>query len=139
MKWIFKIILTIHKGLYRLSGGRIGGKMQGAEVLLLSTLGRKSGKKRVTPLMFIRHDKSFVVVASNGGQPSHPGWYYNIQDKSPIDVQVMGKTYRVSVNEAKGDQRTTLYEQFINVSEQYARYAEKTDRDIPVVILTPNE
>jgi deazaflavin-dependent oxidoreductase (nitroreductase family) len=137
MKWIFQIFLAIHKGLYRISGGRIGGKMQGAEVLLLSTVGRKSSKKRVTPLMFIRRDKSFVVVASNGGQPSHPGWYYNIQDQSPIEVQIMKKTYIVSATEAQGDQRATLYEQFINVSEQYARYAQNTDRDIPVIIFTP--
>lgn len=139
MKWIFKIFFMIHKGLYRLSGGRIGGKVQGAEVLLLSTIGRKTGKKRVTPLMFIRENESFVVTAYNGGQPSLPGWYFNIQAGSPVEVQIMNRTYSVIASEADSDQRTKLYERFMKVNEHFARYDEQTARDIPVIILTPHD
>ena len=137
MKWFFKFFLAIHKGLYRLSGGRIGGEMQGAKVMLLYTTGRKTGKQRVTPLMFIREGNSYVVTASNAGQPSHPGWYWNIQDGAPIEIQIMDKKLTVEAHEAEGEKRIELFERFKNVSDQYSRYDENTDRDIPVVILTP--
>ena len=74
---VFRLFTRLHVIVYRLSGGRIGGSMSDVQILLLESAGRNTGKKRTTPLVYIRDGDNYVVTASNGGAPHHPGWYYN--------------------------------------------------------------
>lgn len=134
----FKIWLFWHVNLYRLTGGRIGSRMFKNDVLLLTTIGRKSGKKRTTPLMYLRDGDKYLVTASAGGDPKHPGWYWNAtQGSAPVGIQVRGHKMTVKVEEAAGDQRTALYQRFIQSHPGFADYEKKVARTIPVLILTP--
>jgi deazaflavin-dependent oxidoreductase (nitroreductase family) len=134
----FKIFLFMHVNLYRLTRGRLGGRMMGNDVLLLKTTGRKSGKKRTTPVMYLREGDSYVVTASAGGAAKNPGWYWNAAKGSgPVQIQVMDKVITASVSEAEGEQRDALYQRFIDSNANFAKYQKNLARRIPVLILTP--
>lgn len=138
MSIMFKIISAIHVTLYRLTRGGIGGRFNGGDILLLTTTGRKSGKKRTLPLMYIQDEGSYLITASAGGGPKHPGWYWNAtQGTVPVQVQVKDKVMSVAVEEASSEQRDQLYQRFIDMNNQFAGYEEKSGRTIPVLILTP--
>jgi deazaflavin-dependent oxidoreductase (nitroreductase family) len=81
-KAFFKFFTAIHRFIYRLSGGRVGGEVQGLQVLLLTTTGRKSGKSHSTPLGYFKHGEGYVIIGSNSGSDHHPGWYYNLKSNS---------------------------------------------------------
>ncbi len=137
LKYLFKLMMAIHIFLYRLSGGRFGGKVQGLKVLLLTSMGRKSGKKRTTPLGYFEHDGGYVIIASNGGRPSNPDWYYNLKSNPQVTVQVDDRAMAVISEEAQGSLRNQLWEKLIKKAPGYASYAQRTTREIPMVILQP--
>ncbi len=138
MKTFMQFFMWIHVTLYRLTNGSLGGHMSGGDVLLLTTTGRKSGKTRATPLMYLRDGENYLISASAAGAPKHPGWYYNAARGShPVQIQVDEKVMNVEVEEATGDQRDELYQRFINMSDRFAGYEQKTSRTIPVLILKP--
>ena len=87
-KLVWKIWTRMHVFLYRLTGGRFGSEMRGFKVLLLTTTGRKSGKPRTTPLGYFDHEGGYVIIASNGGLPSNPAWFYNLKANPRVDIQV---------------------------------------------------
>ena len=88
---VFRVMSALNTWLYRLSGGKIAGSMKGAPILLLTTTGRKTGKTRVTPLLYLRDDENLVVVASKGGAPNHPVWFLNLEANPDVGVEV-GRT-----------------------------------------------
>lgn len=131
---MFKVTGAVHTGLYRLTGGKVGGRMRNAPVLLLTVTGRKSGKRRTTPLLYSRDGDNLVVIASKGGDPRHPAWYHNLQGQE-AEVQVGRERKRVRARDAEGEERERLWAQMVAVYPPYADYQQKTSRRIPVVVL----
>lgn len=136
-KQMFRLTMAIHIFLYRLTGGRLGGKMRGFKVLLLTTTGRKSGQQRTTPLGYFDYDGSYVIVASNAGLPRNPSWYYNLKDNPQATIQVQDRVLTVIGEETKGDLRSQLWKQVIAQAPGYAEYPKRTTREIPVMIMRP--
>jgi deazaflavin-dependent oxidoreductase (nitroreductase family) len=108
-------------------------------VLLLTTVGRKSGRPRTQPLAYTRARDGYAVIASKGGAAHHPLWYLNLQANPVAEVTVGRETQRVRARDADGDERERLWRQLADVYPGYDRYAQKTSRRIPVVVLEPND
>ena len=118
------------------SGGR-AAEMQGKPVILLTTVGAKSGKIRKTPLMRVEHNGEYAVVASLGGAPKNPVWYYNIKKNPRVELQDGATPRDYDAREVFGDEKATWWERAIEAWPDYAEYQTKTDRQIPVFVLTP--
>ncbi len=110
----------------------------GTEILLLTTKGRKTGEERTTPLIHRQIDGKYVIVASKGGTPDDPFWLKNIEaDDNRARIQVKADTFDVTASVAEGEERAKLWDALAEVWPDYNEYAKKTDREIPVVVLTP--
>jgi deazaflavin-dependent oxidoreductase (nitroreductase family) len=135
MQLIAKAVSRLHSTLYRLTNGRIGGRfIAGSPILLLTTTGRRTGKQRTRPLAYVRDSDRFVLCASNGGSPHHPGWYHNLCATGRAEIQVCPEQLAVS---AKTADRSRLFPRFVQMYKGYADYEQKTSRQIPLVVLTP--
>lgn len=132
-----KVLGTIHRWLYRSSGGKLGRTFFGAPVLLLTTTGRKTGQLRTWPLAYLHEDDRLIVIASNGGQPNDPAWYLNLRAKPYVSVQLGDHTRTMIAQTAEGDERARLWSRVVREYPAYEDYQRKTDREIPVVILQP--
>jgi deazaflavin-dependent oxidoreductase (nitroreductase family) len=108
-----------------------------APALLLTTIGRKSGDKFIFPLFYGTDGDSYIVVASKGGAPQHPGWYRNLLANPDVEVQVGTKKLKARARTATGDERARLWKKALEFWPPYADYALKTEREIPVVVLDP--
>jgi deazaflavin-dependent oxidoreductase (nitroreductase family) len=133
----FRILGGIHRAVYRATGGKIGGRMGKAPVLLLTTTGRKSGKPRTTPLLYARAGDGYVLIASKGGAEHDPLWYRNLQATPRAEIQVGRKTKQVRARTAEGEERDRLWRALTDLFSGYDEYAKKTSRTIPVVVLEP--
>ena len=122
---------------YMESGGTEGTEMQGKPVILLTTLGARSGKIRKTPLMRVEHGGEYAVVASLGGAPKSPVWYYNVKANPHVELQDGTVTRDYDAREVFGDERAAWWERAVEAWPDYADYQTKTDRQIPVFVLTP--
>lgn len=138
MKLLMKLFMAIQVGLYRLSGGKLGGQMGGFKLLLLTATGRKSGQPRTVPLGYFEQPGGYVIVGSNGGQPTHPAWYLNLKRQPQVTVQVLDKVVPATAEVLAGEARAQAWQQVITAAPQYANYAKQTTREIPVVLLHPN-
>ena len=126
-----------HLRTYRETDGERGYHWRGTEILLLSTTGRKSGQERTTPLIHRTDDGRWVIVASRGGTPDHPGWYYNLTEDPDVTIQVKGDVVPVRASTATGEERERLWKRMTEVWPAYDEYQERADREIPVVVLEP--
>jgi deazaflavin-dependent oxidoreductase (nitroreductase family) len=127
-----------HTRRYLESGGRDGHEWQpGVPTLLLTTTGRRTGVKRRTALIYGQDGDRFVLVASKGGAPEHPAWYLNLVDDPEVEVQVLDDVFPATAQTAQGEERTRLWALMRSVWPAYDEYQTKTDREIPVVVLTP--
>ncbi|PSL54088.1 deazaflavin-dependent oxidoreductase (nitroreductase family) [Saccharothrix carnea] len=125
-----------HIGKYVASGGEEGHEWQpGVFTLLLTTIGRKSGQPRRTALIYQPYGDAYVVVASYGGAPEHPAWYRNLAARNEAEVQVKSDVFPARARTATGEERAGLWQLMTEVWPAYDDYAEKTDREIPVVVL----
>jgi deazaflavin-dependent oxidoreductase (nitroreductase family) len=115
----------------------LGGGQGMVPTLLLTTVGRKSGIALTLPLIFARSGSDYVVVASKGGAPAHPAWYLNLQADPEVRVQVKAEKFPAQAHTANPEERARLWPKMVGIYGPYARYQTKTDREIPVVILTP--
>jgi F420H(2)-dependent quinone reductase len=122
---------------YMESGGKDGTELQGKPVILLTTIGAKSGKIRKTPLMRVEHGGEYAVVASLGGAPKNPVWYYNIKAHPRVELQDGTDTKDYEAREVFGDEKAAWWERAVAAWPDYANYQKKTDRQIPVFVLTP--
>ncbi|HMJ77608.1 MAG TPA: nitroreductase family deazaflavin-dependent oxidoreductase [Iamia sp.] len=123
---------------YESSGGTEGTELQGAPCIILSTLGAKSGKQRKTPLMRVEHDGHYAVIASLGGAPQNPVWYHNILARPDVVTLQDGPTVKdYDAHEATGDEKTEWWARATAVWPAYDEYQAKTDRQIPLFVLTP--
>lgn len=119
------------------SGGTEGITMQGRPVVLLTTRGAKTGKLRKTPLMRVEHDGRYAVVASLGGAPKNPVWYYNIKAEPQVELQDGGIKLDMRAREITGEEKATWWERAVAAWPDYAEYQTKTERQIPVFVLEP--
>jgi deazaflavin-dependent oxidoreductase (nitroreductase family) len=128
-----------HVRQYQQTDGAVGYEWNGATCLLLTTTGRKSGQQRTLPLIFASSGRSCVVVASNGGAPTHPAWFLNIQADPHVEVQVKGDRFSATARTATGEEREALWQLMTVDWPNYNEYTKRTDRLIPVVVLDRSE
>ena len=120
---------------YEATGGREANLLNGVPIIVLTSVGSKSGKLRKTALMRVEHDGDYAVVASKGGAPDHPAWYWNLKANPHVELQD-GETRRdYRARQLEGDEYATWWERSVAVWPDYANYQKKTDRKIPVFVL----
>ncbi len=125
-----------HVRRYRETGGAVGHDWrEGSTILLLTTMGRKTGEQRTVPLIYVQDGDRYVIIASKGGAPEHPGWYQNIEKTPEVGLQVKDQVFRARARVAKGEERERLWRLANTVWKYYDDYAKKTAREIPVVVL----
>ncbi len=122
---------------FRANEGKVGGHFEGANLLILHTIGAKSGKERVNPLMYLPDDDRYVIIASKAGAPSNPDWYYNVVANPHVTIEVGTEELQAQASVADEPERSELYEKMVAVAPGFDEYRQKTDRTIPVVILEP--
>jgi deazaflavin-dependent oxidoreductase (nitroreductase family) len=125
-----------HVRVYRETGGERGYRWRGTTILLLSTNGRSSGQERTTPLIHRTDGDTWVVVASKGGAPEHPGWYQNLEADPEATIQVKDERIPVRASTAGGEDRERLWRLMAEEWPSYDEYQKKTDREIPVVVFS---
>src|SRR6202035_5558060 len=125
-----------HVRAYQETGGERGYHWRGTTILLLTTVGRTSGESRTTPLIHRTDGDRWVVVASKGGAPATPSWFENLSAKPEVSIQVLADTVPVQASAAEGEERDRLWSMMTEVWPAYDDYQQKTDRQIPVVVLS---
>lgn len=126
----------LHALLFRVSGGRVGGRMVGLDVLLLTTTGSKTGQPRTTPLGYLHDGDTYVIIASNGGSDRHPAWYFNLQKHPHATIRTRGETFEVIAETLQGADRDRVWALVLRDASIYGGYKQKTSREIPLVRLT---
>ena len=121
---------------FRANGGKVGGRFADRTLLLLHTIGAKSHEERVNPVAYIRDGDRFVIIASKGGAPTNPDWYYNVVANPLVTVEVGTETFQAQATIAEDPERTRLYDQMVTVMPGFGEYRLNTTRVIPVIILT---
>jgi deazaflavin-dependent oxidoreductase (nitroreductase family) len=134
---IFRFFMAIYVFLYRLTGGKFGSQVQGLPVLLLTTIGRKTGKKRITPLGYIEHDGYYVITATNAGFDTHPAWFHNLKNHPQVEVQIGKKQLTAIAELANPALRQQLWANVVERAPGYGAHEKRTTREIPVVLLRP--
>jgi deazaflavin-dependent oxidoreductase (nitroreductase family) len=132
---ITRVVGKLNTKLYRASGGRLGASFKGAPVLLLTTTGRKTGKPRTNPLLYLEDGDAFAIVASVGGAPTHPVWFLNLKANPAVEVQIGTTKEQRHAREATPEERDRLWPRLVAMYGDYAAYQQKTTRTIPVVLL----
>lgn len=124
-----------HVRVYRETGGEHGYHWRGTTILLLTTTGRSSGQERTAPLIHRTDGDRWVIVASKGGAPEHPGWYQNLEAHAEATIQVRDEVIPVRAHAAQGAERERLWQLMAEVWPAYDDYQRKTEREIPIVVL----
>lgn len=121
---------------FRANAGKVGGPFEGKTLLLLHTVGAKSGLERINPVACIKDGDHFVIIASKGGAPSNPDWYYNIMAQPAVTVEFGAEIFQANAEVAVEPDRTRLYARMVEHMPGFADYQKKTSRVIPVIVLT---
>ncbi|WP_125772916.1 nitroreductase family deazaflavin-dependent oxidoreductase [Antribacter gilvus] len=123
---------------FRANEGRVGGPFEGANMILLHTVGAKSGLERVHPVVYFPEpDGAMIVVASKGGAPDNPSWYHNLVANPELDVEVGTRTLRVKAEELGPDERAVVWQRVVSEMPGFGDYEKRTDRVIPLIRLRP--
>jgi len=135
---LIKFFSQLNTWLFRLSGGRLTGRMPGGQpLLLLTTIGRKSGQPQTAPLLYLKEGDAYVVVASKGGMSHHPLWFRNLEANPRVEVEVGHQKLAMTARRASAGEKAALWPKLVALYASYADYQARTTRDIPVVLLTP--
>jgi deazaflavin-dependent oxidoreductase (nitroreductase family) len=141
---VIKAMSSLHTKMYRASGGRLGrnwrigaAARKAVPVCLLTTTGRKSGRPRTVPLCFLRDGDAVVLVASQGGLPTNPQWYYNVKANPEVQIEIGKRTSAYRARVADPQERARLWPELIDLYADYESYQSWTDREIPVVVCEP--
>ena len=133
-----RVIFGLHRQIFLTTKGRIGGKAFGMPVLMLNTIGRKSGKVRSTMLTSpVQDGEKVVIIASYGGDNRHPTWFLNLRDNPEVEITMQGRRRKMKAHIATAEEKDAIWPQVTGKYKGYAAYQKRTDRDIPVVILEP--
>lgn len=133
----YSLLNEEHTKVYRETDGESGYIWNGAPILLLTTTGRRSGQQRTTPLIFGQDGDDYLIVASMGGMPRHPWWYENLVANPEAEIQVKADTIPVTARTASPDEKARLWPIMREIWPSYDAYQSRTEREIPVVVLTP--
>ena len=136
-KAVIRLFTRLNVWVYRLSGGRLMNRREGAPICLVTMTGRRSGKKKTICLMYTPHQEQVLLVASLGGAPQHPLWYYNLKAHPEIDIQIGSRRRRMLATEAAADQRHALWPVVVANYPSFATYQGHTSREIPLFVCTP--
>ena len=141
---VIKAMSTVHTRMYRLTGGRLGkhwrigaAARKAVPVCLVTTVGRKSGQRRTVPLCYLRDGDAIVLVASQGGLPTNPQWFYNVKANPDVQVEIGKRRRNYRARVASKDERARLWPMLVEMYADYASYQSWTEREIPVVICDP--
>ena len=121
---------------FRANAGKVGGMFAGRTLLLVHTVGAKSGQERINPVAYVADGNRLVIIASKGGAPTNPDWYYNILAHPLVTVEVSTEQFQAQAAIASEPERTRLFNQMVEMMPGFAEYQRKTERVIPVIILT---
>ena len=133
-----RMVTGLHEAVFRVSNGRLANRGFGMPVLILTTTGRKSGKKRATMLTSpVQDGERVVLVASYGGDDRHPNWFLNLRDNPEVEITMNGETRRMRARVASSDEKAALWPRVVAAYRGYGQYQRRTDRDIPLVICEP--
>lgn len=136
MNLSIKLFVWFNSFVFRLTGGRLGSQMGRQSVLLLHTIGRKSGKPHVTPLSYYRDGESYLLVASNWGKEHDPDWFRNLMQQPHATIQVKNETFRVQARQAGREEHERLWKLVTSRNPQYLNYQRGLARELPIVILS---
>jgi F420H(2)-dependent quinone reductase len=134
---LFKIFIRFQIAAFRLTNGRAMSAIRSMPILLLTTVGRKTGKRRTTPLMYIRDGERYVITASNNGKARHPAWFHNLQAAPQVQIEVPGERLDASATVATQMERDRLWPQLVSRAPFFDGYQRGTSRPIPMVLLKP--
>lgn len=136
-RWLLKAFTRINVWVYRLSGGRLMNKLGGDPICLVSMTGARSGRRRVIPLMYVPWEESVALVASQGGAPRHPVWYYNLKAYPDIVIEEGGRRRPMHARELEGEEKARVWPVCVQHYAPYADYQKRTSRQIPVFLCEP--
>lgn len=131
-----KALSALHRGIYSATGGRMGNRIAGMPVLLLTTVGRRTGERRTSPLTYFEDDGGIVLVASYGGRPYNPAWFENLMAAGEGEVTIGRERRRMRARKATAEERARLWPWIVETYDGYAKYQAKTDREIPLARLS---
>ncbi len=136
-KRVIRFFTGLNVLIYRLSGGRLMNRLEGAPICLVTMTGRKSGKKKTIALMYTAHGEDVLLVASLGGAPQHPVWYHNLKAQPQIEIQVGRVRRQMLAREATPEEKRALWPVVVANYKSFAAYQQRTTRDIPLFICAP--
>jgi deazaflavin-dependent oxidoreductase (nitroreductase family) len=134
---LMRLATATHVAIYRASKGKVAGSMGGRSFSLLTTTGRRSGKQRTTPVMAFPHEEGLVLIASNGGSDRMPSWYGNLSAHPEVTVQSGAHVQAMTARTASPAEKAKIWPVIVATAKRFGDYQSKTNREIPVVILTP--
>ena len=134
-KPMIRLLGRVQGAIYRATGGRLVGRVGRAGVLLLTTTGRRSGKFRTVPLLYVPDGEAFVIVASQGGHDTHPAWYLNLRANPAATVQIGNRVMNVTAEELTAEARDRMWAALVAVYAGYAEYRTRTSREFPIIAL----
>jgi len=137
--FFIKLFMDINSFLIRLTNGRVGSKLGTQTILLLETIGRKSGQPRIIPIAYFFHEGQYLIVESNWGKDKHADWYLNLQKTPRATLQVKGRSIHVEAHDAQGEEYARLWKFATERHPPYLSYQEMTKRRIPVVVFQPTD
>lgn len=140
LQWrFFKFFSRVHVWVYRRTNGHIGSRLRGEDVLLLMTVGRKSGQARITPLAYLRDGADYIIAGGAAGSTKHPDWYWNaVHGIHPVHIQVKNHIMLVMVIDTQNSERDSLEQRFLAHSPQFITYKRQAKRVIPILRLIPH-
>jgi deazaflavin-dependent oxidoreductase (nitroreductase family) len=134
---LFRLFIKFQIAVFRRTNGNSMATLNGMPILLLNTVGRKSKKKRTTPVMYIRDGENYVITASNSGNVHAPGWFYNLQSTPRVTIEVPGNQLQVISSLIPPEEKHRLWAQLIDRAPFFDGYRKKTTREIPMILLQP--
>jgi deazaflavin-dependent oxidoreductase (nitroreductase family) len=139
LQWkLVNVATAAHVATYRLTGGRfLVGPLGRSRTVLVDQVGRRSKKRRTTPLLYLADGQDVVIVASKGGSHKHPAWWLNLREMETTTIQIGGERREVAVREATSEEKARLWPRLVEIWPDYERYQQRTEREIPLAILSP--
>lgn len=132
--WVLKLFTRINVWVYRLSRGRLMNKLAGRPILLVGMTGAKTGKPRTIPLMFVPHERGYLLVASQGGAPRHPLWYHNLVAHPEVNITFSGETKKMVARRLTAQEKDSVWPVCCQYYPPYQAYQDRTNREIPVFL-----
>ncbi len=135
IRWLLALVTRLQRFLYLKTGGALGASIWGTTILLLTSVGRRTGHQRITPLLYVKSDDHWIVVASNAGDDRHPAWWLNLEANPHARVQIRGEQHRVVARKADPAEAERLWPVLIDAYGPHQQYRQRTERQIPIVVL----